>query len=329
MAGPGGSQKTIFSSVAFQDPQGVVLANGVLILDLNSPGIIASSGGQIVPTTVAIPLTSAGQIPANTLLYCNDQIQPGGTVYKMRLFNGNGLLVSGPNYWSIAGTSPIDLSQEIPVSTFALSFAAQVIGLTSQIFTSNGTFTIPSAKVKVFCVGGGGAGGGSNGINSGLGGGGGGISIKWLSGLTIGNNLTVTIGLAGSGVSAANGQAGGASQVSSGTQLITTIIANGGSGGAANVSGTTGLGGAGGAPGAGGDLNFAGMPAPNFTSTAQGNAGGGSPLCGGGQGQGFVAGNGVAAQPNNFGAGGSGSQGTGPFAGGNGANGVIIFEWTN
>ena len=102
--------KQITSSVAFQDGQGNVLSSGFLVLDLSSLGTVTGAAGQVVPTRVSVPLTSAGLIPASTKLWANDQLTPTNTFYVMRLFNSNNQLVAGPVNWTIAGSSPIDVS---------------------------------------------------------------------------------------------------------------------------------------------------------------------------------------------------------------------------
>ena len=105
--------------------------------------------------------------------------------------------------------------------------AAYANSVRGQVFTSNGTFTIPDGveALKVTVIGGGGNGG--EGDNSGIGwlrdGGGGGSAgsaIKYLTNLTSGSTLSVTVG----GV-------GGTSSVASGTQTITTIQCTGGGNG--------------------------------------------------------------------------------------------------
>lgn len=105
----------------------------------------------------------------------------------------------------------------------ATGAAGSSIGVRATVFTSNGTFTIPSGvtAVKVTVVGGGG--GGSQQAT----GAGGAVAIKYLTGLTPGNTLSVTVGAAGPGTSNTS-STGGNSSVASGTQSITTIQANGG-----------------------------------------------------------------------------------------------------
>lgn len=94
-------------------------------------------------------------------------------------------------------------------------------GFRSQVFTSSGTFTIPTGitSLRITVQGGGGSGGGGSG----------GCAISYLTGLTPGATLAVSIG----GVSAT-------SSVSSGTQAITTISGTGTSGtGPGSASGGT------------------------------------------------------------------------------------------
>ncbi len=104
--------KTITATQAFQDSAGNVLASGTLILRLNTlANAQANGGGQIEPVDVVLPLTATGLIknaPVN--LWANDQLTPTTTFYTMRLYNSNGLLVAGPVNWTLAGSSPIDVS---------------------------------------------------------------------------------------------------------------------------------------------------------------------------------------------------------------------------
>lgn len=311
--------KTITSSTAFQDPQGNVLANGSITFDLSAPAEV-TGGGQIVPTRVEVILTSAGLIPASTVIWANDQINPTNTVYFVSIYNSNGLLVSGPLFWRISGSSPIDLSVETPVSLATLSFSLPGMQATLVTGTGSSTFTIPTgvSALRITVVGAGGAGGGGGGTAAmGTGGGSGGAAISWLTGMTPGNTISVTVGTGGVGVSAANGGAGGLSSISSGTQTITTVTANGGAGGVGNTAGLQNGGGGGSA--SNGSVNFIGASASPAISTSVSASCGASSLFGGG---GAIGGGGGGAP----GAGGGGSS-TNPSAGGNGANGIVIFEW--
>lgn len=186
---------------------------------------------------------------------------------------------------------------------------------TMQTFTSSGTFTIPTGKtvVKVTVVGGGGNGSGGD-YNASGGGGGGGAAIKYLTGLTPGNTLTVT-----------RGGAGGTSSVSSGTQSISTISATGGANGAEYSQGGSG------GSGSGGDLNVTGDAGGNgiyhgsnyyFGGLAAGGVGGGSIFGGAGKGGHYTSG---SSGVNGGGGGGGGNFGG--YGGGAGGNGLIVFEY--
>jgi hypothetical protein len=194
-----------------------------------------------------------------------------------------------------------------------------------QFFTGSGTFTIPTGitAVKVTIVGGGGGGGGATAANNGGGGGSGGAAIKFLTGLTPGNTITVTIGAGGTGNSAAAGNAGTASTISSGTQTITTVTANGGSGG--NANGTQSSGGSGGAISTNGTANFGGNTG-NDGIGITGGAGAGSMYAGGGP-------NSNGGNPGNAatscGGGGGGAGAGANRTGGSGSAGCALFEWTH
>lgn len=188
-------------------------------------------------------------------------------------------------------------------------------GVTSQVFTSNGTFTIPSGvtKVKVTVVGGGGGTAGGNSNAQIVAGGGGGAAIKWLTGLTPGNTLSVTVGAGGTAGTSAptDGGAGGNSSVASGTQTITTITANGGSGG----TGNTAIPGAGGSA-TNGDLNMPGSSAVSMSVEMSGFSVFSTPKY-------------TLSAGNSIGGGGGGrSPGSGSATSGvTGAAGAVIFEW--
>ena len=107
-----------------------------------------------------------------------------------------------------------------------------------QVFTSNGTFTVPSGVTQVSAVViGGGGGGGNNagsffGQASGAGGGAGGLSYGTFS-VTPGETLTVNVG-SGGGVGASGGNSG---IVRSSTTLLQ---GSGGTGGGTNDTNGTG-----------------------------------------------------------------------------------------
>jgi hypothetical protein len=146
------------------------------------------------------------------------------------------------------------------------SNGAAAVGIRSQVFTSSGTFTIPtgitSLKVTVIGGGGGGGGGTSDGAGSGGIGGSGGTSggaIRYLTGLTSGLTLAVTVGAGGTaGGGGGTGGAGGTSSIASGTQTITTTSCPGGTAGIGGTSDTNGASGTN-STGTGGTFNTTGL----------------------------------------------------------------------
>lgn len=251
----------------------------------------------------------------------------------------------------VAGTN-ISISGTFPNQTITNTASSGIAGIGGQAFTSNGTFTIPAGVtlLKVTVVGGGGGGATSTGnyaFTGCGGGGGGGSAIKFLTSVTAGNTLAVTIGGAGSA-----GSTGGTSSVASGTQSITTISATGGSGGTQISGGNSwdpkfGIGGTGGI-GSNGDANIRGgvggvgivIRTDTVCGTGQGgtSGAGGNTILGGG---GLPVTSGTATSlPNTgsagntggaYGSGGSGAINAGQYStgytGGSGAAGIVIFEW--
>lgn len=210
-----------------------------------------------------------------------------------------------------------------------LSFATPASGFSAmQIFTSSGTFTIPAGKttVKVTVVGAGGGGGASSASSTpGAGGGGGGTGISYLTSLTPGNTISVTIGSGGAGgTSGGNGSNGGSSSIQSGTQTITTITANGGTGGGgANSTPSAGSGGT----TSGANINIKGGGGGGATSfgSPPGALGGNSSL---GAGAAGIYGNSPGQTGGDYGGGGGGAPSPGIGRdGGAGAGGVVIFEY--
>ena len=140
------------------------------------------------------------------------------------------VMFDGANYELVGATANLakslgELGPPPAVTTFNT-------GLGGSLYTGGGTYTITSSNLKITAVGGGGGGG------YGGGGGSGGAGIAYLTGLTIGNTLTVSIGAAGG----APGGTGGSTVISSGTQSITTLTATGGIGGGTEYAGSGGPG---------------------------------------------------------------------------------------
>jgi hypothetical protein len=205
-----------------------------------------------------------------------------------------------------------------------------------QVFTSSGTFTVPTGitKVKVTVVGGGGGSGASRAdtcctFPATSGGGGGGAAIEIISGLTPGGTVSVTVGAGGTaGTSAAvNGGTGGTSSFGA------YCSATGGSGSASKTnvgdfySYSGGL-------GSGGDLNIRGgygSACAQIPGEFGGGNGGASILGGGVVGfNGQYVNVGTAGGAYGGGAGGSKNQpgaGVLVYAGAAGAAGVVIVEY--
>lgn len=182
-----------------------------------------------------------------------------------------------------------------------------------EVFTSSGTFTVPAdiTKVKVTVVGGGGNGGSTSGTGTAQGGAGGGAAVKYISGLTPGGTVSVTVGAAAGTSSfgaycSATGGADGAEANGYNTSVGT------GSGGDFNISG--GIGGYG--------------IIDTQNTLARSSFGGMGPL---GLGYGYPQDgtNQNATLPaTGFGAGGTGAAGTTTGRSGSaGAAGVVIVEY--
>ena len=187
--------------------------------------------------------------------------------------------------------------------------------VSTQVFTTSGTYTAPAglAYAHIRLVGGGGGGGGrytTSGPYTGAGGGAGGYAEGLFTAAQIGASQSVTVPTAAAaGGDNVNGVDGGTASFGA------LLSATGGKGG---VSG--GAGGAGGF-GSGGDFSTYGNPGQRsiLVSTANlGGPGGGSLLGGGGNG-GF---NVTAATPAGYGGGGGGASNS--AAGSNGSIGIVI-----
>jgi hypothetical protein len=181
----------------------------------------------------------------------------------------------------------------------------------SEIFTSPGTFTVPSGvtTVKVTTIAGGGNGTSGGTAAGGGGGGAAGLGIEWIRGLS-GGTIPVTVGGA-SGTSSA-GPAG---------SPATTVSSTGGA--AAQPQNPASSGGAGGAGGAGSGYGGKGGNGSNRSGQSGGGGGGTAGVYGGTSGTG-----GAPVQPGNAGTRGGGGGGGGVSgSGGAGGPGLVIFEW--
>ena len=171
--------------------------------------------------------------------------------------DGSGGVSSGGSYWVIdSSISPSDgdtLSWDDSNSYWTVSSgggsSSDNIGM--EVFTSSGTFTVPSGvtAVKVTVIAGGGAGGGGTSGSQGGWGGAGGGAIKVVTGLTESDTVSVTVGSGGSVTTSDWSGSGGSSSFGS------HCSASGGSGG--NRRGRSQVAGSAGS-GSSGDINSSG-----------------------------------------------------------------------
>ena len=212
--------------------------------------------------------------------------------------------------------TPVITTITVLISLF--SFTSNLIGQTTQTFTSSGAFSVPDRviEITVQCWGAGGAGGGSSTSSYGGSGGGGGAYSTGTISVVPNQSISYTVGIGGSG-STGNGTAGGSSSFSN-------LTANGGGGGGAD-SGTRGAGGT----ASGGSTNTTGG---NGVTGGTSGGKGGDGANGGTGGSGSTDNDGVAG---NFpGGGGGGGEASGywfwttPKSGGAGANGQIIITYS-
>ena len=250
-----------------------------------------ASASAIIPTGSSVPTNGEYLPAANTLAWATASTE------RFRVGSSGQLGIGGATYGTSGQVLTSGGSGAAPSWTTVGGFS------NLQVFTGDGTFTVPAGitKVKVTVIGGGGGGGSAGGGNYGSGGGGGGAAIEVISGLTPGGTVSVTVGTGGAAGSAGNTSSFGA-----------YCSATGGSAGAQNTAG-----GAGGV-GSSGDLNIAGGGGAGYSL----GGAGGSSIYGGG-GRGGVSSTGGAGGA--YGGGGGGVFGSG--TGGAGAAGVVIVEY--
>ena len=234
-------------------------------------------------------------------------VQPGqGTVGTQQLLDGSvtttKIADANVTIAKVSATGTPSASTYLRGDGSWSSISAGLTGTFGQVFTSSGTFTVPSGvtAVKVSLCGGGGNGNAGNACSTGGAGNGAGVAIKYITGLTPGSTVTVTVG-----------NAGGTS--SFGAYCSATGGGNGSIGGAA-TGGTA----------SGGDLNFNAVT-PSGQWYGGGGAGVGQLNTYGNTGMLGGSGGGGAYGVNATGYGNGGGAGAGTSTAG--TKGVVIVEW--
>jgi hypothetical protein len=187
-----------------------------------------------------------------------------------RVINRAGDQMGGALLLNADPTAPLGATTKQYVDSKTAGIGGGLVAFNS--YSSSQTITIPTGATKAMvelwgASGGSGGAAGSYAATSG-GTGAGGFVRKFLTGMTAGNTLVLTIGAAGTAgqpgtaSNPTNGGNGGSSTLASGTQSIGTLTAGGSPGTAGFVVTSTaqdGLGGAGGTA-SGGDFNLTGSP---------------------------------------------------------------------
>lgn len=146
LTSPAFALKTLTSSVAFTDAQGNPIANGYIVFNLSGPANIIA-GGEIVPVPpITITLTVNGFVTPGQKIMGNDELQPTGTYYIVKVFNDNNVLVRGPQKWILSGAAPIDLANMVDSSVPDPGLASPVIQNPSQPQTITGQPLILSSS---------------------------------------------------------------------------------------------------------------------------------------------------------------------------------------
>lgn len=99
---------------AFLRPDGSPAANAKLLLKLSQDA--SSPNGQIEASQVTVQLDVNGNIPANTQVWANDELQPAGTFYHVVLAD-NTFGTTYKERLTISGNSPININTLVPTGT--------------------------------------------------------------------------------------------------------------------------------------------------------------------------------------------------------------------
>jgi len=259
-------------------------------------GTAASTGSQIIPSP------SAGSIPLWVILVSNSTTT-----------------ITSAN-WSQSTGAPLFPNLE--------SLGNSFIPSNYRVFTSSGTFTVPSGigKVYVRVWGAGGGGGGvlSTGTYSAAGGAAGGGYTEGYVAVTPGQSIAVTVGVGGTGGTGtpSNGGVGGTS--SFGSFMSATGGAGGNLAGNGVIAGSQGTGGT----GTGGGLAVTGFAGNGGLAATNGGGGsGGGAFCSGTSQGNAINGSGSIGSFPGGGGEGTAASSAGGFAGGAGGAGLIVVNY--
>ncbi len=301
--------------------------DGLAAMPIYGKALQSLQGGEIVAGAMLLQYRAA--LSAWVILVSpGGALQVGNATQSLQALNlaiGDGRYVLQSNLAS--DLAPYELRSSLTGDVEAFSDKRYSLKQ-SQAFTSSGTFTFTAPVTgiyKAIVTGGGGGGGGCQASGAtytfaGAGGGAGGTAIDWVT-LTVGQQVTVTVGAGGAGgVGANSGNNGGTSSFGS------YVSATGGAKGT-KVNTTSTSGGSGGI-GTGGVLNLAGGDGSDGQAGASLISGDGGASFWGGGGRGGSGGGIIAICP---GSGGGGAydmvfSGT-AYNGAAGATGIVTVEW--
>ncbi len=255
---------------------------------------------DLLPFETSGTLTLTNNVGSITVFANNDLLTEGDETFRLRVFDDIGNIIANSNVITILDTSTGDNEYVAPLDG---QIAFTVAGTTNWVVPNGVT------SVSAVCVGGGGGGASSTlATNGRSGGGGGGGALHWRTfSVTPGETLTVVVGAAGTGGTAAandNATNGGESAILRTAEYLVRA--------------------AGGAKGPYNSIGNLGTSAQSYFSTIGGGGGNGGlssggsngNVSGGGGGAGGYSGNGgngqvynVRASTPGLGGGGSGAQG--------------------